>query len=261
MKTENRSNGPSGSGKAPSISAANYNKELAEYRDKVIIEAENLILNEFPAKVLQFEAILNSPDFSHSRLKEVLPEIDSIVPMPKLQSSSQMEVDPPAKKVCSSETSTPVYVFQGGVVKSNEKLTEMTNFGRSLLRETVESINKLKMWITFLIPKIEDGNNFGVSIQEEALNEIRTVESEASGFYDQMSRYFLSRAELVVKAAKYPHVEDYRRAIIDIDEKQFINVRLVLMETRNHLATLYDLITKNIEKIKKPRNSNTDHMY
>jgi proteasome activator subunit 3 (PA28 gamma) len=62
------------------------------------------------------------------------------------------------------------------------------------------------MWIVFLIPRIEDGNNFGVSIQEEALNEVRTVEAEAASFYDQMSRYFLSRAELVVKAAKFPHV-------------------------------------------------------
>jgi hypothetical protein len=51
------------------------------------------------------------------------------------------------------------------------------------------------------------------------------------------------------------------RAIIDIDEKQFINIRIVLMETRNHLATLYDVITKNIEKIKKPRNSHNEHMY
>lgn len=111
------------------------------------------------------------------------------------------------------------------------------------------------------IPRIEDGNNFGVSIQEEALNEVRTVESEAASFYDQMSRYFLSRAELIVKAAKFPHVEDFRRAIIDVDEKQFFNIRIVLMETRNHIATLYDLINKNYEKIKKPRNSNNEHMY
>lgn len=28
------------------------------------------------------------------------------------------------------------------------------------------------MWILFLIPRIEDGNNFGVSIQEEVLSEV-----------------------------------------------------------------------------------------
>ena len=116
------------------------------------------------------------------------------------------------------------------------------NHVRPLLREAVESVNKVtfvallvaklkiqvKMWITFLIPRIEDGNNFGVSIQEEALGEVRTVESEAASFLDQMSRYFLSRAKLLTKVAKYPQVCDYRRAILDMDEKQFINIRYVL---------------------------------
>lgn len=47
---------------------------------------------------------------------------------------------------------------------------------------------QLKMWISFLIPKIEDGNNFGVSIQEDTLAEIQSVESEAAAFFDQISR-------------------------------------------------------------------------
>uniref|UniRef100_A0A0M3KBL2 Proteasome activator PA28-gamma (inferred by orthology to a S. mansoni protein) n=1 Tax=Anisakis simplex TaxID=6269 RepID=A0A0M3KBL2_ANISI len=129
------------------------------------------------------------------------------------------------------------------------------------LRDSVEAVNKVKMWILFLIPRIEDGNNFGVSIQEEALNEVRTVEGEAASFLDQISRYFVSRARLITKVAKYPHVEDYRRAILDMDEKQFINIRLVLTEMRNHFATLHDMITKNLEKIKTPRNNNIEHMY
>ena len=40
-----------------------------------------------------------------------------------------------------------------------------------------------------MIPKIEDGNNFGVSIQEETLAELRTVESEALAYYDQVKLF------------------------------------------------------------------------
>lgn len=69
------------------------------------------------------------------------------------------------------------------------------------------------MWISFMIPKIEDGNNFGVSIQEDTLAEIQSVESEAAAFFDQISRYFISRAKIVSKVAKYPHIDDYRRAV------------------------------------------------
>lgn len=64
-----------------------------------------------------------------------------------------------------------------------------------------------------MIPKIEDGNNFGVSIQEDTLAEVQSVESEAAAFFDQISRYFISRAKIVSKVAKYPHIEDYRRAV------------------------------------------------
>jgi proteasome activator subunit 3 (PA28 gamma) len=50
-----------------------------------------------------------------------------------------------------------------------------------------------------MIPKIEDGNNFGVSIQEDTLGEIQSVESEAAAFFDQISRYFVSRGKIVSK--------------------------------------------------------------
>lgn len=117
------------------------------------------------------------------------------------------------------------------------------------------------MWISFLIPRIEDGNNFGVSIQEETLAEVRTVESEAATYFEQVSRYYLSRGKIVSKIAKYPHVEDFRRTLEEIDEKEFLSLRLVVCELRNHYATLHDIIFKNLEKIKKPRNTNSENMY
>lgn len=48
---------------------------------------------------------------------------------------------------------------------------------------------QVKMWVQLLIPRIEDGNNFGVSIQEETVAELRTVEGEAASYLDQISRY------------------------------------------------------------------------
>jgi len=59
------------------------------------------------------------------------------------------------------------------------------------------------MWVTFLIPKIEDGNNFGVSIQEDTLGEIRTVEAETATFYEQITRYHMGRAKLISKVFLY----------------------------------------------------------
>ncbi|KAG7278752.1 hypothetical protein CRUP_008364 [Coryphaenoides rupestris] len=68
--------------------------------------------------------------------------------------------------------------------------------------------------------------------QEETVAELRTVEGEAASYLDQISRYYITRAKLVSKVAKYPHV-----------------------------VTLHDMILKNFEKIKKPRNSNAESLY
>jgi len=55
------------------------------------------------------------------------------------------------------------------------------------------------MWVSLLIPKIEDGNNFGVSVQEDTLAEIQQVEVEATNYLEQMSRYYASRGKLISK--------------------------------------------------------------
>lgn len=64
----------------------------------------------------------------------------------------------------------------------------------------------LKMWISFLIPKIEDGNNFGVSVQEDTLAEIQSVESEAAAYFDQISRYYASRAKVISKVGVFDNI-------------------------------------------------------
>ncbi|KAK6043890.1 proteasome activator pa28 beta subunit [Cooperia oncophora] len=225
-------------------------------------------MEEFPKKVIEYNNLLQTHRFSYARLPEMMPDPDLNIPVPCVAHLNDVDGDAPVAKKRkladfdpSANNGTPIYGFINGTVPCNAHLADLMDQIRPLLRDAVENVNKVKMWITLLIPRIEDGNNFGVSIQEETLSEVRNVESEAASFLDQMSRYFTSRAKLLTKVAKYPHVDDYRRAILDMDEKQFINVRLVVLEMRNHFSTLYDIITKNIEKIKKPRNSNMEMLY
>lgn len=108
---------------------------------------------------------------------------------------------------------TKILALSSGTVHCNVPICDLIKIVKPVIRKLVEDSNLLKMWISFMIPKIEDGNNFGVSIQEDTLAEIQSVESEAAAFFDQISRYFISRAKVVSKVAKYPHIEDYRRAV------------------------------------------------
>ena len=40
-----------------------------------------------------------------------------------------------------------------------------------------------------MVPKIEDGNNFGVGIQEDVLGEVGKSEADAGSYLEQLSRY------------------------------------------------------------------------
>ncbi|CAF4586964.1 unnamed protein product, partial [Rotaria sp. Silwood2] len=158
------------------------------------------------------------------------------------------------------DAGTPVYVFHG-IVPSNPLITILEEKLKPFIFHFLDSIAIIKLWIQLMIPKVEDGNNFGVSIQEDSLAEIRTLETDVTQYLDLTYKYLVSRGELVKKVAKYPHVEDYRRSVQSLDEKQFVSMRFIALELRNHYTSVHDLLMKNLEKIKRPRSVQTHSMY
>jgi len=237
-------------------------KKVQEYKDTLIKKAEDLIVIGFPAKIVDLNNLLSTKEFAERNFSDVFQDLNVNIPEPVMQT---LDEDQPPTKRARVETSdtigTKVMILPSGSIKCNAPICEIIKVVKPVIRGLVEDSNLLKMWISFMIPKIEDGNNFGVSIQEDTLAEIQSVESEAAAFFDQISRYFISRAKVVSKVAKYPHIEDYRRAVQEMDEKQFLSLWLVLSEVRNRYCSLHDIVMKNMEKLKKPRSSNAQHLY
>ncbi|KAM9463097.1 proteasome activator complex subunit 3 isoform 1-T1 [Clarias gariepinus] len=241
------------------------------FRERITSEAEDLVANFFPKKLLELDQFLKDPVINIRELKEIHSEINLAVPDPILltdihdglegQNAKKRKLGPEDGPGDDKVGGTKVYIMPGGMMKSNGKLVELIERVKPEIRTLIEKCNTVKMWVQLLIPRIEDGNNFGVSIQEETVAELRTVEGEAASYLDQISRYYITRAKLVSKIAKYPHVEDYRRTVTEIDEKEYISLKIIVSELRNQYVTLHDMILKNIEKIKRPRSSNTDALY
>lgn len=94
--------------------------------------------------------------------------------------------------------------------------------------------SQVKLWVQLLIPRIEDGGNFGVSIQEETLGEVMRVETECVGIMERFSRYYMARAKFMSKCMKYPHMEDYVLAVQEVDMRFYLTMRITITELRNH---------------------------
>ncbi|KAK5645414.1 hypothetical protein RI129_006714 [Pyrocoelia pectoralis] len=238
-------------------------KKVQEYKESLKTKAEELILKGFPETIVKLNDLLETPKFRNREFSDIHQDLNIPIPDPIVFNHTDL---PPSKKLkldnSITQEGTKVMVLPCGSVPTNKNLMELVEIVKPHIRKLVEDSNLLKMWISFMIPKIEDGNNFGVSIQEDTLAEVQSVESEAAAFYDQISRYFISRGKLISKVAKYPHIEDYRRAVEEMDEKEYLSLWLVMAEIRNRYCSLHDIVIKNLDKIKKPRPTNaTESLY
>lgn len=181
--------------------------------------AEELLVDGFPTKVMVLNTLLMSKEFTNKNFN-----------------------------------------FEYDIIESNAQISFKIDAIKPLIRQLFEDVNLLKMWINLIIPKIADGHNFGVEIQLETLNEIKAVEKKAAAYFNQISHYFKLRADLISAAEYKPDIQDYTRAVQETDENEFFNMTLMLREIQNHYTSLHDMISKNIEKLKKPRPSSFEHI-
>lgn len=241
--------------------------KVTEFIDNFKKETEDLVADVFPQKVIDIQEIYQK--MLAEKMSDVHAAINIPIPEPVQPEedmtnplSKKRKLDANGDDHITFPSGTPVLVFPGGKVPYNDYIHKWAEEVKPLIMDLMEHANMVKMWISFLIPKIEDGNNFGVSIQEDTMAEARQVETEAATYLEQLSRYYISRAKIISKIAKYPHIEDYRQSIRELDEKQIVCLRLTLCEMRNHYASLHDIIQKNMDKIKMPRAANNAaHMY
>ncbi|MBW00977.1 Proteasome activator complex subunit 1, partial [Eschrichtius robustus] len=140
-----------------------------------------------------------------------------------------------------------------GPVNCNEKIVVLLQRLKPEIKDVAEKLSLVTTWLQLQMPQIEDGDSVGVAVQEKVFELTTTLHSKLEGFHTQISKYFSERSDAMTKAAKQPHVGDYRRRVHQLDDAEYWDVRLMVMEIRKAYTVFYDIILKNFEKLKKPR--------
>lgn len=242
-------------------------KEVSEYTNNLITLTEELITNTIPDKIFYLDKIdkeeflqYNKDLASVTSHVEFLPQ-DALELAVTIVHKNNDGHTPSAKKRKLSNSETDGVVGHLNI-PCNKKLVRLIDLIKPEVKDMVEICEKIQTWIQLLIPRIEDGNNFGVSIQEEVLNEVHRIQNESVNYLDAVSRYFMTRGKIISKLIKYPYLDDYRRAIKEVDEKEYMTLQFSINEIRSHYMLILDVVSKNYDKIKKPRSSsNIDSMY
>lgn len=121
-----------------------------EFKTKIFQEAEILVKEFFPRKVAELDQLLSRNDFNLSNIKEV--QKSTAKTLQNLTSLSNVvgEGDIKAK---------PDVIFT-----TNDYVVRLIEAIKPEIVCLLEAINTLRVWVILLIPKIEDGNNFGVEV-------------------------------------------------------------------------------------------------
>ncbi|XP_027011618.1 proteasome activator complex subunit 1 [Tachysurus fulvidraco] len=229
-------------------------KQVDGFTKKLTREAEQLISAFFPQKIAEMDNLLQVslvledlsvlrapleipiPDPAKEELKRKKKEEKKAKEGKKSEDKEDEEAGPPC-----------------GPIASNEKVENLIKAIKPHIQMLKENLNTVSMWVQLQVPRIEDGNNFGVSVQEKVFELLTNTRTKIEGFQTQITKYYSERGDAVAKASKTPHVGDYRQLVHELDQHQYRELRIVVLEIRNTYAVLFDVITKNYDKIKKPR--------
>ncbi|KAG1875534.1 proteasome activator pa28 REG alpha beta subunit [Suillus subalutaceus] len=243
-------------------------KSIEDFRAKVAEAAEGIVFRVFPNKIIELTSLIESTntDDSPYQISQAAASTDTTIYPPP---SSTETNGPSSNKRKRNEDGSAAPAHLNETV--NARYPELVHANKliSKLHETVklecaqlsDSCDKVKLWVNLTMPKIEDGDNFGVQIQEEVLSELLRSQESAYNIRDAARQHHLARAKICSKLIKYPHIEDYTLGLKEHDEKQFFFTRQNLIDIRNVYAVLTDILHKNIAKIRAPKGNNGAGLY
>ncbi|KAG1749784.1 proteasome activator pa28 REG alpha beta subunit [Suillus paluster] len=243
-------------------------KSVEDFRANVAETAEGIVFRVFPNKIIELTSLIESTksDDSPYQISQAAASTDTTVyPSP----SSTAKNGPSSNKRKRNEdgSGSPAHANETvsarypELVQANKLISKLHETTKSECAQLSDSCDKVKLWVNLTMPKIEDGDNFGVQIQEEVLSELLRSQESAYNIRDGIRQHHLGRAKISSKLIKYPNIEDYTLSLKEHDEKQFFFARQNLIDIRNIYAVLTDILHKNIAKIRAPKGNNGVGLY
>jgi len=206
-------------------------EKLQQLHHKFEQDSYTIIFEIMPGKIKQLDELFKDD----ANFKA---ELDTIGQPPSIQKAQK-----------EGESSDP----NNSIVECNSIILYVEKTLKMEILEMKEFMSTLSIWIQLNIPRIQDGNNFGVEVQSEMINVLDRAGESSFEILTSFTDYHLTRAAILTKVLKYPGLQDYMRSITELDERFYIKATSLLLDLRNTYFVLFDSVSKNLAKIESPR--------
>ncbi|KAM9774950.1 proteasome activator complex subunit 1 isoform 2-T2 [Syngnathus typhle] len=228
-------------------------QQVEDFSKKLTKEAEEVVSTFFPQMIEALQSFFSCDARASLKAPLDIPIPDPVKEEAKRKKKEEEEEKDKTAKKDKKEEEEEDSGPNCGPICCNERVETLLKEVKPQIQTLKEKINTVTMWIQLQIPKIEDGDNFGVAVQEKVFEMLTSSRVKVEGFQTQISKYYSERGDAVAKASKTPHVGDYRELVHELDDTQYLELRLMVLDMCATYAALYDIISKNYGKIKRPR--------
>jgi proteasome activator subunit 3 (PA28 gamma) len=174
----------------------------------------------------------------------------------------------PTKKKAGQKSSSQGKTASGNssgadITRNNGQLKQLCDDIKPLLLEQNNAAKVIKTWLSLSLPRIEDGNNFGVEVMEAIIERVNFVEALSEYRMESIADFYAIRAERISKltADKTTANETVLTAISEMDESQFTKLKSAVFDIRDNYAGILDILIKNRDKLQTPRSDHSQNMY
>lgn len=144
--------------------------------------------------------------------------------------------------------------------QSNGLINDLIGLAGAYFEQFLSASVMLRCYIHLHAPSTESGNNQGVNIQLQILKEIQEMEAIVESNENILLDYHKKHYEILKSLNKYPSIEDYHLYLIEYESKIFDDIRSMILELRTIFLKTYDIVTKNLTKIRMPRSQQVTGM-
>lgn len=167
-----------------------------------------------------------------------------------------------------------------------DTLVSMLGYTRAELVSCASNLRKVERYIMLMVPRIEDGNNFGTQIQYEIRKMVTELRTKIKEVFDKLADYHKDRAALwkeispksskdttvskstttedgadketaktstEEKASQSVPLPDAVAAIAAFDTNWYFQVALALEQCKDAYVTAFVAFVKNQDKIERPK--------
>jgi len=137
------------------------------------------------------------------------------------------------------------------ILPSHPEIYQLSTGLRRHIDVILDWITTIQQWIQSGMTKNKNigGADIQTEIQNSMLEELAVAEQQLAAHKEIMAAYYISRAAVLEKYVQNPQFEDYRNFLVDEDEKQFVQLRSIVISMRNTTVNLFDGLTKESDTI------------